>query len=101
MSQRIYFSGVGEPDLWNLRFLTNVSERMLGFMTWDAGPGLAQATWEWPSRPRVESAYARVADKEIRAANLDWERRGIKEFARRLYHDDPLWREIQEAKGTR
>jgi hypothetical protein len=101
MSQRIYFSGVGEPDLWNSRFLTGVSKQMLGFLVWDATPDLAQATWEWPLRPRIESAFARVADREFRAANLDWESFGLKEFARQLYHDDPLWREIQEAKGTR
>lgn len=48
MRQRIYFSGVGKPDLWNSRFLTGVSKQMLGFLTWDATPDLAQATWEWP-----------------------------------------------------
>lgn len=48
MSQKIYFSGVGEPDLWNSRFLTGLSKQMLGFLTWDATPALAQAAWGWP-----------------------------------------------------
>lgn len=70
------------------------------FHGWDADDDLAQVTWEWPLRPRIESAFARVANREFRAANLDWGLRGLKEFARQLYYDDPLWREIQEAKGT-
>lgn len=61
MNQRIYFSGVGEPDLWNSRFLTGVSKRMLGFLIWDTTPDLAQATWEWPENRWSDAANARVA----------------------------------------
>jgi hypothetical protein len=87
MSQRIYFSGVGEPDLWNSRFLTGVSKQMLSFLTWDATPDLAQATWEWPNEtPWIAvTAFSAVVDHEARLWDQDWELRGKKEFARQLY----------------
>lgn len=52
MSQKIYFSGVGAPEVWKPMRWIEVSKRMQDFLAWDAGPDLAQATWEWPLKPR-------------------------------------------------
>jgi hypothetical protein len=49
--QRVFFSGVGEIDLWDAKsgrnYLTD-AKHMLSFFTWDATPDLAQVAWEWP-----------------------------------------------------
>lgn len=118
MSQRIYFSGVGEPDLWNSRFLTGVSKQMLSFLTWDATPDLVQATWEWPKKQplpfgqsglrsllRSDASVAHVAEDasphwRVTTLKLLAEKGANYDLNDRLFHDDPLWRSIQEAKGV-
>lgn len=72
--------------------------RWLQFLEWDAGPDLAQATWEWPdyvnyasadgaypSLKRPSGGLWRAIQREVKAANCDWERRGKHEFKRQLY----------------
>lgn len=83
MSNLLYFSGIGNGELWEQRFVDNAAH-MLPWFTWDATPDLGQATWEWPKRPEP-SAVARVAASVVAWSKVDWGRRGQKEFARHLY----------------
>jgi hypothetical protein len=48
------------------------------FCEWDAGPDLAQATWEWP--PKRRQLYAGA--NEFQPPDLDW-----------------VWQRIRDSKG--
>lgn len=68
------------------------------FCDWNATPDLAQAAWKWPSYANYASCDGsypslkrpaeglwHAIEREVKAADLDWERYGRQQWTRQLY----------------